>query len=243
MTPSQLRDRPRPAGHRGRHARAAGAGLDPRAVPERGRTGQGAQLLRHDDGHWPPRSASSPAARWCEWSPFGLGWRTVFLAKLPIGIAVMLAAWLLVPETSASRRQTARHRRGGAGLAGAGLPRCCRCRRAASRAGPPGSFVMLATVPVLAAGFLCFEDRLTARGGRPLLDLGLLAIPSFRRGVLVGTLFFFTTALLRAVRHLPAGGPRHRSAVDRARHPALRHRPVRRPAGHRAAARGCARGC
>ena len=31
-------------------------------------------------------------------------------------------------------------------------------------------------------------------GGSPLLDLGLLAIPSFRRGVLVGTLFFFTTA-------------------------------------------------
>ena len=31
-------------------------------------------------------------------------------------------------------------------------------------------------------------------GGSPLLDLGLLAIPSFRRGVLVGTLFFFTTS-------------------------------------------------
>ena len=35
---------------------------------------------------------------------------------------------------------------------------------------------------------------MTARGGSPLLDLGLLTIPSFRRGVLVGTLFFFTTA-------------------------------------------------
>ena len=34
-----------------------------------------------------------------EWSPFDLGWRTVFLAKLPIGIPVMLAAWLMLPET------------------------------------------------------------------------------------------------------------------------------------------------
>ena len=40
-----------------------------------------------------------------EWSPFDLGWRTVFLAKLPIGVPVMLAAWLMVPETSTSRRQ------------------------------------------------------------------------------------------------------------------------------------------
>jgi predicted MFS family arabinose efflux permease len=53
---------------------------------------------------------------------------------------------------------------------------------------------MLAAVPFLAAAFLWFEDRLTAGGGSPLLDLRLLAIPSFRRGVLVGTLFFFTTS-------------------------------------------------
>jgi hypothetical protein len=33
----------------------------------------------------------------------------------------------------------------------------------------------------------------TARAGSLLLDLGLMAIASFRGGVLVGTLFFFTT--------------------------------------------------
>ena len=53
---------------------------------------------------------------------------------------------------------------------------------------------MLAAVPVLAAAFLRFERQVSARGGSPLLDLGLMAIPSFRRGVVVGTLFFFTTA-------------------------------------------------
>ncbi len=128
-----------------------------------------------------------------EWSPFALGWRTVFLAKLPIGIPVMLAAWWLVPETSASHRQ--RLDIGGAVLVSLTLA-CLVLPLSEGRdqGWPAWTFVMLATVPFLAAAFLWFEDRLTARGGSPLLDLSLLAIPSFRRGVLVGTLFFFTTA-------------------------------------------------
>ena len=44
------------------------------------------------------------------------------------------------------------------------------------------------------AAFVWFEGRLGKGGGSPLVDLKLLTIPSFRRGVLVGTLFFFTTA-------------------------------------------------
>ena len=128
-----------------------------------------------------------------EWSPFGLGWRTVFLAKLPIGIPVMLAAWLMVPETSASRRQ--RLDIGGAVLVSLALG-CLVLPLSEGRQQdwPAWTFVMLAAVPFLAAAFLWFEGRMTARGGSPLLDLGLLAIPSFRRGVLVGTLFFFTTS-------------------------------------------------
>ena len=59
---------------------------------------------------------------------------------------------------------------------------------------PAWTFAMLAAVPALAAAFLLFERQVRARGGSPLLDLGLMAIPSFRRGVVVGTLFFFTTA-------------------------------------------------
>jgi MFS family permease len=128
-----------------------------------------------------------------EWSPFGLGWRTVFLAKLPIGIPVVLAAWWLVPETSASRRQKLDI--GGAVLASLALA-CLVLPLSEGRdqGWPAWTFVMLGLVPLLTAAFLWFESRLTARGGSPLLDLRLLAIPSFRRGVLVGTLFFFTTA-------------------------------------------------
>ena len=54
-------------------------------------------------------------------------------------------------------------------------------------------FVSLACVPLLLAGFLRYEAVLGRAGGMPLVDLNLLRIPSFRRGVLVSALFFFTT--------------------------------------------------
>ena len=127
-----------------------------------------------------------------EWSPFGLGWRTVFLAKLPIGIPVMLAGWWLIPETSSNRRQ--RLDIGGALLVSLALACLVLPLSEGRQQGwPIWTFVMLAAVPFLAAAFLRFEHRLTERGGSPLLDLSLVAIPSFRRGVLVATLFFFTT--------------------------------------------------
>jgi len=62
------------------------------------------------------------------------------------------------------------------------------------RGWPPWVFVTLACAPVLAVLFLRFEAWLAARGGMPLVDIRLFAIPTFRRGVLVGMLFFFTTS-------------------------------------------------
>lgn len=127
------------------------------------------------------------------WSPFGWGWRTVFLAKLPIGIPLLLAAWLLVPETSASRHQ--RLDLVGAALVSLTLACLVLPLSEGRQQGWPGwTFGALLAVPFLAAIFLRFEQAVTARGGSPLLDLDLMRIPSFRRGVIVGTLFFFTTA-------------------------------------------------
>jgi MFS family permease len=39
-----------------------------------------------------------------QWSPFDLGWRTVFILKLPVCLLVMAAAWRLVPESTAPSR-------------------------------------------------------------------------------------------------------------------------------------------
>jgi hypothetical protein len=53
---------------------------------------------------------------------------------------------------------------------------------------------MLAAVPLLVIALVWFEAAVKARGGMPLIDLDLLALGSFRRGVLVATLFYFTAA-------------------------------------------------
>ncbi|MBV9735417.1 MAG: MFS transporter [Acidisphaera sp.] len=123
---------------------------------------------------------------------FGLGWRVVFLVNLPIGIVAVAAGTALVPETSASTRP--RLDLGGVALASVGL--LCLVlplSEGPARGWPAWSIAMLAAFPFLLVGFLWFEDRVGARGGMPLLDLGLLRIPTFRRGVLVAMLFFFTS--------------------------------------------------
>jgi MFS family permease len=128
-----------------------------------------------------------------QWNPLGLGWRVVFLVKLPICLATMLAAWLVVPETSSAQRL--RLDLGGAALLSLALI-CLVVPLSEGRdqGWPAWVFAALAAVPLVLAWFLRFEDRLAARGGMPLVDLGLFSIASFRRGVLVATLFFFTTS-------------------------------------------------
>jgi MFS family permease len=127
-----------------------------------------------------------------QWNPAGLGWRAIFLLKLPICLASMLAAWLLVPETSGNRGL--KLDLGGAALVSLALG-CLVVPLSKGREllWPWWIFAVMALVLPLLVWFLQHEDRLDRTGGMPLVDPGLLAIPSFRRGVLIGTLFFFTT--------------------------------------------------
>jgi len=127
------------------------------------------------------------------WNPLGLGWRAVFLLKLPILLATILVAWLVVPETGGAKRMKLDI--GGAALVSLALA-CLIVPLSKGRdlGWPLWIFGALACTPLLVAWFLWHEDRISRRGGMPLVDLSLLAIPSFRRGILVGTLFFFTTA-------------------------------------------------
>jgi MFS family permease len=128
-----------------------------------------------------------------QWSPFGLGWRAVFLLELPLTLTVLAAGWLIVPETGGGRR--VRLDLGGAVLVSLALA-CVVVPLSEGRdqGWPAWVFVTVALVPVLVWWFLHHEDQLTARGGMPLVELGLFRIASFRRGVLVATLFFFTTS-------------------------------------------------
>lgn len=126
------------------------------------------------------------------WSPWDLGWRGVFLLKLPVCLAVFAAAWFVVPETSTSRR--ARLDGGGIVLLSATLA-CLIIPLVEGRQlqWPPWTIAGLVAVPLLLAAFLGWEARFARRGGMPLLDPALLRIPSFRRGAAVATLFYFTT--------------------------------------------------
>jgi EmrB/QacA subfamily drug resistance transporter len=127
------------------------------------------------------------------WSPFGFGWRTVFLVNLPIGATAICAALWLVPETSSTSRPRL-------DLAGAllisGMLACLVVPLAEGRErGWPGWLVtMLAASPFLIIVFLGYEGRLARFGGMPILDMRLFRIASFRRGAMVASLFFFTTA-------------------------------------------------
>lgn len=124
---------------------------------------------------------------------FGLGWRSVFLLPLPVCALILLLGMRLVPETG----------RGGAvrlDLLGAALITLVLAATVVplsvgrEHGWPSWVFLALAAVVPLVAAFLRWEAALRRRGGMPLVDLALFSIPSFRRGVLVAMLFFFTTS-------------------------------------------------
>ncbi len=128
-----------------------------------------------------------------QWNPLDLGWRAIFLIKVPICLVTFALAWRLVPRTGGGQRVQLDLL--GAALISLALA-CVVVPLSQGRqlGWPAWVFAALACVPVLIALFLHHERRLARLGGMPLVDMSLFAMPRFRRGVLVGTLFFFTTS-------------------------------------------------
>jgi MFS family permease len=127
-----------------------------------------------------------------QWNPAGLGWRTIFLLPLPVCAVTLFLGWKVVPETGGG---DVRLDLGGAALISLTLAAIVVPLSEGREQGwPAWVFVSLACVPFLTAAFLRYEARLSRNGGMPLVDPGLLRIPSFRRGVVVAALFFFTTS-------------------------------------------------
>ena len=128
-----------------------------------------------------------------QWNPADLGWRIVFLLPLPVCALTLLLGAGLVPETSSGKE--VRLDLGGAALISLALAAIVvPLSVGREQRWPAWVFVTLACVPILTALFLRHEARLSRTGGMPLVDLALFRIPSFRRGVLVSALFFFTTS-------------------------------------------------
>jgi EmrB/QacA subfamily drug resistance transporter len=147
--------------------------------------------------------------------PAGLSWRTCFLINLPIGIAALVLAPRVIPES----RQSAAPGldRVGTVLATAGLTAVVLPLLEGRQHGwPVWTWVSLALAPVLVAAFVAHQRRLSRRGGSPLIDVALFRERSFSAGLLTQLCFwagqasFFVVLALylqngRGLQPLPAG--------------------------------------
>jgi EmrB/QacA subfamily drug resistance transporter len=120
---------------------------------------------------------------------FGLGWRSVFLINVPIGIITVLAALPLIRESAAGTAR--RLDLAGVGLLTGGLFLLAYPLVEGRDAGwPVWTFIcMILAIPVLAL-FLLYEQRLTSTGGTPLLPLSLFKERSFDVGMITVFVFY-----------------------------------------------------
>jgi EmrB/QacA subfamily drug resistance transporter len=120
----------------------------------------------------------------------GLGWRSVFLINIPVGIAALLIADRLIPE---SRSENARRLDfAGVGLATLVLTLIMVPVVEGRELGwPAWTFAALAASAPAAMLFVTVERRIAARGGSPLAELRLFAAPSFRIGLLSAVVLYF----------------------------------------------------
>jgi MFS family permease len=119
----------------------------------------------------------------------GTGWRPIFLVNIPIGIAGLLLAARVVPDTRSDN--PARHDWGGTGLlALALLTLLVPLMEGRSYDWPLWSWVSLAVSPFAFLAFIRHERGLELRGGVPLVPPSLVRVPSMARGLLIGLPFF-----------------------------------------------------
>jgi EmrB/QacA subfamily drug resistance transporter len=120
----------------------------------------------------------------------GLGWRSVFLINIPVGLIALLAADSLIPE---SRSETAR-RLDLVGVALATLTLSLVMIPAVEGrelGWPAWTFASFAAAPLAAVLFVAAERRITARGGSPLVELHLFETRGFRIGLISATSLYF----------------------------------------------------
>lgn len=120
---------------------------------------------------------------------FGLGWRLIFFVNGPIGLAIAIAAWRLLPAMRGRREQ--RMDLAGAALLFVGLLSVISpilCGRELHWAWWLG--MIEAGGIVTLSLFLTWERRTERNGGQPLIDLGLLSDQVFLWGLLAALCFF-----------------------------------------------------
>jgi EmrB/QacA subfamily drug resistance transporter len=124
-----------------------------------------------------------------QWNPAGLEWRPIFLVNVPVGLAAMVAAWFVVPES----RSPAAPRLDliGMALAVAGVLMLVYPLTEGRRLGwPVWTFLLMAGAVVVLALFVAVERRRTRTVGSPLVVLGLFRARSFASGMVLWLIFW-----------------------------------------------------
>jgi MFS family permease len=119
----------------------------------------------------------------------GLGWRTIFLVNVPIGIVTLVLAGRALPESRSANP---------IGVDGAGtvllgamlLALLVPLTEGRTLGWPAWSVALLVAVPVLALALAVVERRAERAGRVPLLPPSVLRLPSMRRGLGVAVPFF-----------------------------------------------------
>lgn len=136
-------------------------------------------------------SAAGPivAGLFLHWNVAGLQWRPIFLVNVPVGLAAMVAAWLVVRE---SRSPTAlRPDLVGMVLAITGVLMLVYPLTEGRTLGwPLWTFLLMAGSVVVLAVFVVHQRWRTRRAGSPLVVLSLFRSRSFTSGMIIFLIFW-----------------------------------------------------
>lgn len=124
---------------------------------------------------------------------FGLGWRTIFLVNVPVGIFAVAMAIRLVPESFAPHRPKL-DIPGVLVLAAGLLAVLYPLMIGQEKDWPAWTFISMAVGLVILAGFVLLQRKEGREGGEPLVDLSLLEIRSYAAGLFTIFVFFMAMA-------------------------------------------------
>ena len=123
------------------------------------------------------------------WNVAGLGWRPIFLINVPVGLAALIAGWLVITES----RSPAAPRLDLAGMALAitgVLMLVYPLTEGRTLGWPAWTFALMAGSAVVLAIFVGYERWRTRTVGSPLMPIGLFLARTFSAGMAIWLVFW-----------------------------------------------------